>query len=101
MKKVKELDYLFITWGKPFNHSSGAVNKQIDFLSNSLAADGWNVGILYMSYASVSSFYGFSRKNSVKLFLKIEIAKVLYSKIFSKVYLKIHFDEIFYMHIRL
>lgn len=89
MKKEKELDYLFITWGKPFNHSSGAVNKQIDFLSNSLAADGWNVGILYMSYASVSSFYGFSRKNSVKLFLKIEIAKVLYSKIFSKVYLKI------------
>ena len=47
MEKKKTLDYLFITWGKPFSSSSGAVNKQIYYIANSLARDGATVGILY------------------------------------------------------
>ncbi|WP_276921530.1 glycosyltransferase family 4 protein [Ferroplasma acidiphilum] len=87
MEKKKTLDYLFITWGKPFSSSSGAVNKQIYYIANSLARDGATVGILYMSYSYISNLYGFSKKNSRMDIFKGIAGRILYSKMLGKIYL--------------
>ncbi len=89
MKGQNELDYLFITWGKPFSYSSGAVNKQIYYIANSLAKSGERVGIVYMSYSSISSLYNFSQKKGIFNRLKGIAGKIPYTKTFGKLYLKI------------
>jgi len=87
MKTMKTLDYLFITWGKPFSNTSGAVNKQIYFIANSLARDGATVGILYMSYSYISSLYGFSKNKKGMGVVKGIVSRILYSNILGKIYI--------------
>jgi glycosyltransferase involved in cell wall biosynthesis len=89
MADSKKLDYLFITWGKPFNDSSGAVNKQIYFLANSLVMNGNKVGILYISFTSVSALYKFDRANNFKTLAKKGLGKLIYTKILSRPYIYI------------
>ncbi len=87
MKDQREFDYIFILWGIPLRSKPGAVNRQIYSLASKLSMEKKKVGIIFVSYHSVTEKYKIDEGTCSSCRLRLLISRILYSRLLSRIIL--------------